>query len=147
MLNLRISMIVYGLINMAEGIVMWLYGVDPASIAGYLGFPDLNLTISGDFANFVAYILAVAGAAFIAAGFSFIWGAISPVKNLTVVRLIILWTGLTLAAMIYALIKGFVTFGNTWFSIILSAIFLVAFVFFYPWPWRKERIEYNLRQR
>jgi len=142
MLNLRLSMIIYGLINMAEGIVMWL---NPERVAGYLGFSDL--TINGAFSDYVSYILAVAGAAFVAAGFIFIWGAISPVKNLTVVRLIILWTGLTLAAMLYALTKGFVTFGNSWFSIILSAIFLVVFILFYPWPWRKERIEHNLRQR
>ena len=107
MWNLRLSMILYGAIQMAEGIVMWL---DPARVANLLGFGGVSLAL--DATNFVSYIFALAGAALIAGGFVFIVGSVSPVKNINVVRFAVLWNGLTLAGEIYSMVKGYVTFGT-----------------------------------
>ena len=133
MWNLRFSMILYGAIQMAEGIVMWIM---PNRIYEYVGFKDIS--ISFDAANFISYILAVSGAALIAGGFLFIIASVNPVKNINAVRFAILWSGLTLAGQIYAIMKEYVTFGNIWWNLVVTALFLVGFLVFYPWPWRRE---------
>ena len=134
MWNLRLSMILYGAIQMAEGIVMWIM---PDRIYGYIGFQDFP-TYMPIATDFVAYMLAVTGAALIAGGFFFIIGSFNPAKNVNAVRFAILWTALALAGQIYALTKHYVTFGDIWLNLVLTAIFLAAFVFFFPWPWRRE---------
>jgi hypothetical protein len=131
-------MVLYGAIQMAEGIVMWIM---PNRIYSYLGFDKYpnqfptNMPVATDF---VSFILTVAGAAFIAGGFLFIVGSVNPVKNINALRFAILWAALTLTGQIYAIVKDYVTFGNIWWSPILTAIFLLGFLFFYPWPWHRE---------
>jgi len=135
MWNLRISMILYAAILMAEGIVMWL---DPPRVAGLLGFNIFDSMAGLDAMNFVSYIFALMGAALIAGGFVFIVGSVNPNKNVNVVRFAILWSALTLAGEIYSMIKGYVTFGSIWSNFVITAIFLLAFLVFFPWPWRRE---------
>jgi len=134
MWNLRLSMILYGAIQMAEGLVMWLM---PDRIYGYIGFQDFP-TYMPIATNFVAYMLAVTGAALIAGGFFFIIGSFNPLKNVNAVRFAILWSALTLAGQIYAIIKEYVTFGAIWWNLVVTALFLLGFLFFFPWPWRRE---------
>ena len=76
MWKLRLSMVLYGAIQMAEGIVMWIM---PDRIYSYLGFQDFptNIPFATDF---VAYILAITGAALIAGGFLFIIGSVNPLR-------------------------------------------------------------------
>lgn len=134
MWNLRLSMILYGAIQMAEGLVMWLM---PDRIYGYLGaedFPTYMVTAT----NFVNYILVITGAVLIAGGFLFLITSINPFKNVNAVRFAILWSALAVIAQIYAISKDYVTFGAIWVNLILTAIFLVAFIYFFPWPWRRE---------
>ena len=134
MWNLRLSMILYGAIQMAEGLVMWLM---PDRIYGYIGFQDFP-TYMPIATNFVAYMLAVTGAALIAGGFFFIIGSFNPLKNVNAVRFAILWSALTLAGQIYAIIKEYVTFGAIWWNLLVTALFLIGFLLFFPWPWRRE---------
>jgi hypothetical protein len=134
MWNLRLSMILYGAIQMAEGLVMWLM---PDRIYGYIGFQDFP-TYMPIATNFVAYMLAVTGAALIAGGFFFIIGSFNPLKNVNAVRFAILWSALTLAGQIYAIIKEYVTFGAIWWNLVVTALFLLGFLLFFPWPWRRE---------
>ena len=61
-----------------------------------------------------------------------------PVKNINVVRFAVLWNGLTLAGEIYSMVKGYVTFGTIWSNFVITAVFLLAFILFYPWPWKRE---------
>jgi len=135
MWNLRLSMILYAAILMAEGIVMWL---DPAEVAKVLGFNIFDSMAGLDATNFVSYIFSLMGAALIAGGFVFIVGSVNPKKNVNVVRFAILWSALTLAGEIYSMIKGYVTFGSIWSNFVITAIFLMAFLIFFPWPWRRE---------
>ncbi len=133
MWNLRLSMILYGAIQMAEGLVMWIM---PGRVYEYVGFKDLY--ISAVITDFVSYLLAVTGAALIAGGFLFILGSFNPVKNINVIRFAILWTTLALAGQVYSIMKEYVTFGAIWWNLIVTALFLVGFLFFFPWPWRRE---------
>jgi len=133
MWNLRLSMILYGAIQMAEGIVMWLM---PGRVYEYVGFKDLY--ISAVITDFVSYLLAVTGAALIAGGFLFLLGSFNPLKNVNAVRFAILWTALALVGQIYSIMKEYVTFGAIWWNLVVTAIFLLAFLLFFPWPWRRE---------
>lgn len=134
MWNLRLSMILYGAIQMAEGIVMWL---DPARVASLLGLGGFG-SLYTDAMSFVSYIFALMGATLIAGGFVFIVGSVNPRKNINVVRFAVLWSGLTLAGEIYSMVKGYVTFGTIWSNFVITAVFLLAFLVFFPWPWKRE---------
>lgn len=134
MWNLRLSMILYGAIQMAEGLVMW---VMPGRIYDYIGFQDFP-TYMPVATNFVGYILAITGAALIAGGFLFLIGSFNPMNNVNAVRFAILWSALTLAGQIYSIMKEYVTFGAIWWNLVVTALFLLGFLFFYPWPWRRE---------
>jgi hypothetical protein len=133
MWNLRLSMILYGAIQMTEGIVMWIM---PGRVYEYVGFKDLY--ISSAITDFVSYLLAVTGAALIAGGFLFIIGGINPARNVNAVRFAILWSALTLVGQGYSIMKDYVTFGNIWWNLVVTALFLLGFIVFFPWPWRRE---------
>jgi len=127
-------MILYGAIQMAEGLVMWIM---PNRIYDYVGFKDFPTYMSVA-TNFVSYMLAVTGAALIAGGFLFIIGSVNPAKNINAVRFAILWSALTLAGQIYSVMKEYVTFGAIWWNLTVTAIFLIAFIIFYPWPFNRK---------
>jgi hypothetical protein len=133
MWNLRISMILFGAIQMAEGMVMW---IGPRYVIDTIGFN--NIFLSAEANGFVSYIMAIAGAALIAGGCLFLLGSFNPMKNVNAVRFAILWSALTLAGQIYAIMKEYVTFGHIWWNLVVTAIFLLAFLIFFPWPWRRE---------
>ena len=126
-------MILYGAIQMAEGIVMWIM---PGRVYEYVGFKDLY--INALITDFVSYLLAVTGAALIAGGFLFILGSFNPYKNVNAVRFAILWTALALVGQIYSIMKEYDTFGAIWWNLVVTAIFLLAFLIFFPWPWKRE---------
>ncbi len=132
MWNLRISMILFGAIQMAEGLIMW---VAPSYVINTIGF-EINL--STDATGFVSYIMAIAGAALIAGGCLFLIGSFNPMKNVNAVRFAILWSALTLAGQIYSIAKDYVSFGHIWWNLVVTAIFLLAFFIFFPWPWRRQ---------
>ena len=133
MWNLRLSMILYGAIQMAEGIVMFLW---PDRVASLLNFSFVN--VSALSTDFISYIFALTGAALIAGGFLFIVSSVNPLKNINAIRFAVLWTGLALFGQIYAITKGYVTFGDIWSNLIVTAIFLFAFLLFCPWPWHRK---------
>lgn len=134
MRNLRLTMILYGAIQIAEGFVMWLLS---SNIPSYLGYDKPFL--STDASNIIAYVAVIAGAAFIVGGCLFIMGSFSnPWRNPTPVRLAILWSALMLTGQIYTLTKGYVEFKHTWASLIITLIFLIALIIFYPWPFNRR---------
>jgi hypothetical protein len=132
MWNLRISMILFGAIQVAEGLIMW---IAPQYVIDTIGF-DIYLSTAAT--GLVSYIMAIAGAALISGGCLFLLGSFNPMKNVNAVRFAILWSALTLAGQIYAIMKDYVTFGHIWWNLIVTAIFLVAFFIFFPWPWRRQ---------
>jgi peptidoglycan/LPS O-acetylase OafA/YrhL len=136
MRNLRIAMILYGAIQISEGFLMWLV---PNNIPSYIGFDEPFL--SADASSIIYYILAIAGAAFITGGCLFIMGSFNnPWRNPTPVRLAVLWSALMLFGQIYAVTRGYVGFGHVWFNVIITIIFLIAFLVFYPWPFNRKSL-------
>ncbi|MCL2679560.1 MAG: hypothetical protein FWF18_04680 [Dehalococcoidia bacterium] len=139
MKNLRIAMILFGAIQIAEGAVA-LFA--PAMAAGYLGIEDFDLLhpvmIARDLTNFAAYIMAFLGATLISAGFLFIIGGLNPYRNVNAVRFAILWSGLSLVAQIYSIVNGYTTFGTIWLAMVITIVFLIAFILFFPWPFNRD---------
>ncbi|MCL2615984.1 MAG: hypothetical protein FWD30_04200 [Dehalococcoidia bacterium] len=135
MRNLRIAMILYGAIQIAEGFVMWLM---PDKFPSFIGFNE-QMFMSTDARGFLNFMLILAGVAFIAGGFIIIAGSFNnPWRNANPVRFAILWSALMFVGQIHALIKGSVSFGQIWFVLIITAIFLAAFLIFYPWPFNRK---------
>ncbi len=128
MRSLKIALVLFGAITITEGILMW---VNPNTMAGMMGivsFADL-----GDAGKYIAYILALLGSVFVASGLLFLVTGLNPLQNINAVRFAVLWSGLLLLGQLYAILDKLTTFADTWYSILVVAIFLVAFLVFYPW--------------
>ncbi len=125
MRNLRAALILFGAIHIAQGIVLI---VAPDKIA--------DLSGSGQLADYVPYIFATLGAAFIAAGVWFITTGLDPLQNITGVKLAILWSALLLIIQLYSVIQNYVDFGQVWLGVAEMAIFAGAFLIFYPYRQR-----------
>ena len=123
-------MLLFGLGQIAIGIFMWLR---PERMYAPFKIPATAATT-----NFASYILGITGALFIASGLLFILGCLRPARNLNAARFAIIWCALSLAIQIYSIIKGYVTFGEIVWSLAVFLFFLVVFILFYPWPWRRD---------
>lgn len=120
-LNLRVALIIYGAIHIAQGIILL---VVPDRVTEFSGFEAL---VSSE------YFLALLGGAFIAAGVLFAITGLNPLQNINGVRFAILWAGLLLIIPLFALGRDYVDFGHIMFIVIENAIFTAAFLIFYPY--------------
>ena len=122
MRNLTVALVLFGAIHMVQGLFLI---IDPNGVAKLFGFEEL--------ATYVPYIMALLGSTFIAAGVWFIITGLDPLQNINGVRFAILWAGLLLVIQLYAVAQGYIVFRETWTEIALTAVFTVAFLFFYPY--------------
>jgi hypothetical protein len=122
MRNLKVALVLFGAIHMVQGLFLI---IDPNGVAKLFGFEEL--------AVYVPYIMALLGSTFIAAGVWFIITGLDPLQNINGVRFAILWAGLLLVIQLYAVAQDYIVFGETWTEIALTAVFTVAFLFFYPY--------------
>jgi len=120
-LNLKIALIIYGAIHIVQGIILL---VVPDRVTDLSGFEVL---VSSE------YFLAIIGGAFIAAGVWFAMTGLEPLQNINGVRFAILWAGLLLVIPLFSLWKDYVDFGHIWFMVVQNAIFIAAFLIFYPY--------------
>ena len=120
-LNLKIALIIYGAIHIAQGIILL---VAPDRITDFSGFEELATS---------EYFLALIGGAFIAAGVWFAMTGLDPLKNINGVRFAVLWAGLLLIIPLFTLGRGYVDFGQIWFVVVENAVFATAFLVFYPY--------------
>jgi len=121
-LNLKIALVIYGAIFLAQGII---FIVAPHWAAERSGFEGI--------AAYVPYFLAIIGSAFIAAGVWFAMTGLDPIRNINGVRFAVLWASLLLVIQLYSLGQGYVEFHQIWPSVILNAVFTTAFLIFYPY--------------
>ncbi len=126
MRNLKVALVLFGAIHMVQGLFLI---IDPNGLAELMGF----IEPAEELPQYVPYVMALLGSAFIAAGVWFIIAGLDPLQNINAVRLAILWAGLLLVIQLYTVAQGYVVFGETWTEIALTAIFTVAFLFFYPY--------------
>jgi hypothetical protein len=120
-INLKIALIIYGAIHIAQGIILLAV---PGRVTEFSGFEVLA---SSD------YFLAILGGTFIAAGVLFAITGFDPLQNINGVRFAVLWAGLLLVIPLFALRLEDVNFGHVMFIVIENAIFTAAFLIFYPY--------------
>lgn len=121
-LNLKVALVIYGAIYIAQGIV---FLVAPQWAAERAGFEEL--------ASYVPYFLGIIGGAYIAAGVWFAMTVLDPIQNINGVRFALLWAGLLLIIPLFALGQGYVETSQIIFGVILNAIFVAALLIFYPY--------------
>lgn len=124
MLNLKVALVLYGAIHIVQGLFLI---IDPNRMVSLSGFSGV--------ADFGPYFLALLGSTFIAAAIWFIVAGLDPLPNITGVKFAILWSVLLLVVQLYSLTQG-VDFSQIWPGIAVTAVFAVAFLFFYPYRQR-----------
>ena len=120
-INLKVALILYGAIHIAQGIILL---VVPDRVTEFSGFEVL---VSSE------YFLALLGGAFIAAGVSFAITSLNPLQNINGVRFAVLWAALLLIIPLFTLWYDYVNFGHIWFLVVQNAIFAAVFLIFYPY--------------
>lgn len=119
--NLKIALVIYGAIYITQGIILL---VAPQRIADLYGFGNIN--------DQMAYIMAITGSAFIAAGVWFAMTFLDPIRNMNSVRFAIIWACLMFITPLYAMWQNYVEFDHIWLGLVLNAIFAAALLIFYP---------------
>lgn len=122
MRNLKVALVIFGAIHIAQGIILI---VAPDRISDLMEF--------GQLADYVPYIFATLGATFIAAAFWFILAGLDPLRYINGVRFAILWSALFLVTQLYSLTQSYIDINQVWTGIALNTVFIVAFLFFYPY--------------
>jgi hypothetical protein len=120
-LNLKVALVIYGAIHIAQGIILLAV---PDRVTEFSGFEALASS---------EYFLAILGGTFIAAGVLFAVVGLNPLQNINGVRFAVLWAGLLLVITLFALRLENVDFGHVMFMVIENAIFTAAFLIFYPY--------------
>ena len=119
---LKVTMIVYGVIGILFGLV---YIFIPQQFGEMMGY--------GEGPAWIMYMSAGLGVCLIAPSVFLIAAARDPLRHIYWVKFAILWAVLGLVIALYSTIRGYVGFDKTGMEIIMQAVFLAAFLVFYPW--------------
>jgi hypothetical protein len=122
--NLKASLFLYSGISVLMGVALLF----PDGTAEFLG---INAPGSG-------FIFSLLGAANIAVAYLFMVAGFNPLLNLTILRFAVIWSALMLITSVYSILADYVTWGHIWFAVVIHAIFLLAFLIFYPWRRARE---------
>ncbi|MFC1912286.1 hypothetical protein ACFLXG_03940 [Chloroflexota bacterium] len=119
---LKVTMIIWGVIGILFGLA---YIFTPTQIGEMFGYEK------GPAHGYA--MLALLGGSFIAVSVFVIMAARDPLRNISWVKFVILYSLVNLVLEIYSVIRGYVDFTQAGVGIILWAIFAAAFLGFYPW--------------
>ena len=119
---LKVTMIVYAAIGILFGLAYIFVPQQLGQMMGYEQGPP-----------YIMYMMAGLGACIIAPSVFLIAAARDPIRHIYWVKFAILWSALVMIIALYSTIRGYVGFDKTGMEIIMKAIFLVAFLVFYPW--------------
>jgi len=119
---LRVVLIVFALIGIVAGLANIIM---PAQVAEMYGF--------GTIADNMRWIMALGGAGFIAAGIWVIAASRDPIRHIYWVKFEITKGLLLVVVTAYAIMRGYVTFGQVGAMLILFAVFSTLLLVFYPW--------------
>jgi len=119
---LKVTMIVWGILGILFGLA---YIFIPRGLGTMAGFEEGPA--------YVKYVLAWLGGGFISVSVFLIIAARDPLRHINWVKLAILWCGLNVVLALVSIMRGYVDFGQAGMGIVLNAVFLAAFLAFYPW--------------
>jgi len=115
-------MIVWGVIGILFGLA-WIFApYELGEMFGYAPGP-----------KYVAAFLASLGGGFIAVSVFVIAAARDPLRNISWVKFAILFSVLGLVTELYSVIREYIDLAQAGMGIIIWAIFVAAFLVFYPW--------------
>ena len=121
---LKVTMIVYGVETILLGLAFIFI---PRQFGEMMGYP-------AEWPEYLLFVLAGLGVCLIAPSVFLIAAARDPIRHIYWVKFAILWAILIVVFDLYSvIIQGYVDFGKAGMGIILNAVFLVAFLVFYPW--------------
>jgi len=119
---LKVVLIVYGAIGILWGLALILIPRELGDMLGYEHGPE-----------YVVAFLASLGVCLIAPSVFLIAAARDPLRHISWVKFAILWAILIVVVELYSVIQGFVDFSQAGMTIILNAVFAVAFLVLYPY--------------
>ena len=120
--SLKTTMIVWSILGILFGLG---YIFAPRELGDMLGYAEGPA--------YIAAFLAALGSCYIAVSVFVIIAARDPLRNILWVKFAILFSALGLVTELYSVIREYVYFSQAAMGIILWAVFLVAFLIFYPW--------------
>jgi len=119
---LKVVMIVFGVVEILLGLMLVAMPEQTASPAG-----------AGAGSGFLLYYIVSLGVCLIVPSIFIIIAAQDPLKHINWVKFAIVFCLLGSLAGLYAVIRGYVTFGEAGMQIIMDAVFGVVFLALYPY--------------
>jgi hypothetical protein len=124
--SLKVVLIIYGAISAVMG-VMHIFA--PDLLTAMMGLGEMPAACSP-----ALYAMAMVGISFIAGGvYLIVAGTRDIIRHIYWVQFAILWAILAVAAGLYSVMRGYVTFEQVMMPIILDAVFAVALLALYPY--------------
>jgi hypothetical protein len=125
---LRVVLIIFGAISVVSGL-MHIFA--PGTLMSAMG---LKLEEMPDACMPALFSMAMVGISFIAGGvFLIIAGTRDILRNILWVQFGLLWSILAVAASVYSVIRGYVTFNQVMIPFIIDAVFFILLMVLYPW--------------
>jgi hypothetical protein len=125
---LKVTMIVWGVLHILMGLAFIFVPRQLGEMFGYTAEGPVHILA----------FLASLGVGMLVPGIFVMVAARDPIKHIWWVKFAILTAVLSLVVELYSVIMGYVTFNQASGGIILPAVFIVAFLIFYPWRGPRE---------
>ncbi len=125
--GLKVAMIIWAAIAILVGLAYILFPRQLGEMGGFEKGPA-----------WVLYILALLGICYIATGAFVIRAARDPLKHIMWVQFAIAVSILIVVVAAYSIGRGLVTFSQEAATLIINAVFAVAFLALYPWRAAKQ---------
>jgi len=128
---LKVVLIIFGALSILSGLAHIFVPEQLTSMMGLGEMPEACMP--------ALYAMAMVGVSFIAGGvYLIVAGTRDIIRHIYWVQFAILWAILAVAAELYSVFQGYVTFDQVMMLIILDAVFAVVFLALYPWRAARE---------
>ena len=129
--GLKIVMVIYGAMAILMGLAHIIVPDQLTSMMGLGEMPEACMP--------ALYAMAMVGVSFIAGGvYLIVAGTRDIIRHIYWVQFAILWSILAVAAGLYSVMLGYVTFDQVMMPIITDAVFFVVLMALYPWRAARE---------
>jgi len=123
---LKVVLIIFGALSIASGLA---HIIAPDQLKSMMGIEEMPAVCEP-----ALFAMAMVGISFIAGGvYLIVVGTRDIIRHIYWVQFAILWAILAVAAGLYSVAQGYVTFDQVMMPIIMDAVFAVAFLVLYPY--------------
>lgn len=128
---LKIVLIIFGALSILSGLAHIFI---PEQLTAMMGFEEMP-----DVCSPALFAMAMVGVSFIAGGvYLIVAGTRDIIRHIYWVQFAILWAILAVAAAVYSVMLGYVTFDQVMMPMITDAVFFVVLMALYPWRAARE---------